>query len=138
MAGARVLHTARHRRQCSLVQDVVHAFACPVHGIRVAQVALVKLNPVQNSREVLSPPGYKIVERTHLVPAGHKSVRQMRANESGSAGNEIGRQVPSLSHPETLDSLPRPPQTNDLTLLLDCRVLYGMLYHRCVMFFSIS
>jgi hypothetical protein len=57
------------------------------HVAGVDQVAFDELDVLHEGREVMAMPGDKAVENANLVSAFYERGNDMRANESGAAGN---------------------------------------------------
>ena len=95
----RIVDRARHRAQRRLVEDALDARDRAPHVVRVAQVALDQLEPVE-AGQVLAPAGGEVVEDAHAVAAAHERLGHVRPDEARAAGDEI--QLALVAHARTL------------------------------------
>ena len=75
VAGARIVDRTGHGRERALVQDVVDALAGPVYGGRIAQITFMKIDALQNTREIATAAGHEVVEGPDGVAARHERMR---------------------------------------------------------------
>src|SRR5919197_239910 len=84
----RVLHGARHGRQCALVEDDLDAARRGVHALVAPQLALDELDLALDVGKVLAAPGGEVVQHAHVVAALEQAADEVRADEAGPTGDE--------------------------------------------------
>ena len=93
VAGARILHRQRHRRNRALVKNNVDALAGFRNPILIAQIDLENLNVVLPRRQVLTLSRGKIIQSANRLASFNKCLRQPGTDESSSSCHQIGGHI---------------------------------------------
>jgi hypothetical protein len=78
------------------MHDDVHGLHQPVHPRRIGGGADHERDAVVQVGEIAAPARRQVVERDDVRAFGGEEVAEVRADESGASGDEIGRHVTTL------------------------------------------
>ena len=67
------------------MQDDLAAANRDIYPLEAVDVALDELDLVRDGKQVLAPPGRKVVKDAYLMPLPDESVDEVRSDESGAA-----------------------------------------------------
>ena len=77
MGGDRVPRRPGHRRDGSLMQDVVHALHCPPARFEPGGVATEEADAIADGAHVLAPAGREVVEHGDFCAVAHKALDEV-------------------------------------------------------------
>ncbi len=87
MGAHRVIHRGLHRGHCRQVRDCVATQGCARHQRGVGDIALDQFQARVIHRQVAAFAGRQVIKDADGIALGEQGINQVRANESGAAGD---------------------------------------------------